>query len=296
MAPLSDSPRYVPVLWAPLSSRCASLLLTRDAAWAWSLLTQEDGHALGQVFAHFALAERVDPKAFFRNAMTLGMRGQELSYDSARPTRMGEMHGVTVQWLGEYAYNVTTLGHNDRHLDWGLILGTICAADNQTEYRQMHFCMHGVGHAFGYKNIFNPRPPTTVCLPEPKPAIKDTRHALEGHRLCTTAPHPHLARLCGIGVWHGFFEYNVPYFSLDYSIDPEGVPSKGRSSNRAQISHRSPMCSVPNALSHGAMHCTVCIHCTSTSYACAQCPMHSWSRGLRACTAGLLRSESPQHC
>ena len=73
------------------------------------------------------------------------------------------------------------------------ILEVLCAGDELVSYKQIHFCMHGVGHAFGYKDIFFPiypslgKPGTNfTCLPSPEPEVHDAKLSFDAAYYCNT--------------------------------------------------------------------------------------------------------------
>jgi len=125
------------------------------------------------------------------------------------------LHGVQVVYLGNAVFQNRTLNVSWTP-DWDWILDAVCAGSPESPYHFFHFCMHGVGHAFGYHTIFFPISKTDYhCLPTPEPQISETWRAYDGARLCNSAPYHSIARLCNFGVWHGLFEYTVNAFLMD---------------------------------------------------------------------------------
>ena len=71
------------------------------------------------------------------------------------------------------------------------ILEVLCAGDEKVSYKQIHFCMHGVGHAFGYKDIFFPISKTNYsCLPSPEPEVHDAKLSFDAAHYCNTVRPP----------------------------------------------------------------------------------------------------------
>ena len=181
-------------------------------------ISTQDFHALGQIFTRQVMddcekqsaSECYDNlKLYFRDTIYMAFEGQKISFDTPRPTRIGQLHGSQVMFLGNAAYNNYT-ANASWVPDWDFIIDVICAGTPESAYHHFHFCMHGVGHAFGYLTIFYPISKTDYhCTPEPTPQIKDGHRAFLGARLCNTAPYSSLARLCNFGVWHGLLEYTV---------------------------------------------------------------------------------------
>ena len=116
-----------------------------------------DTHELGQLLARRALDRGIDMKSFFRDVNELSFGGQLVSYDSPRPTRIGQLHGATIMILGDMVQGKRykrscihpheTCGEpdHDYKLDWDWILAVICSPDKT--FVHLNFCMHGVGHA-----------------------------------------------------------------------------------------------------------------------------------------------------
>jgi len=181
-------------------------------------ISTQDFHALGQIFTRQVMddcekqsaSECYDNlKLYFRDTMYMAFEGQKISFDTPRPTRIGQLHGSQVMFLGNAAYNNYT-ANASWVPDWDFIIDVICAGTPESAYHHFHFCMHGVGHAFGYLTIFFPISKTDYhCMPDPIPQIKDGHRAFLGARLCNTAPYSSLARLCNFGIWHGLLEYTV---------------------------------------------------------------------------------------
>ena len=59
-----------------------------------------DGHPLGNVFARRAMDRKTDLKKFFKDVTTIALQGQQVSFDTPRPTRMAIFHGTIVMYLG----------------------------------------------------------------------------------------------------------------------------------------------------------------------------------------------------
>ena len=183
-----------------------------------------------------------DVESFFLALHVLCREGTRIPPAPGLPPqlRFGYMHGATVMYLGNLAWHERRRDPSwPRAADWAWIHAVVCQADyyerrgkvgtlDETfDYIDIHYCYHGIGHAFIYHSYFHPIEKTgSICFePPPLPLISNLTLTYDAARMCMSAPTDYYRRACSFGVFHSLSEWTFGWTPSDYHLpDERGVP------------------------------------------------------------------------
>ena len=178
-----------------------------------------------------------DVDTFFRAVHTLSRVGTQV-FEKLPQLRFGYLHGALVMYLGHVTKRERLKDPSwPRAADWAWIHKVVCQDDyyekrgkfrplyNDPAYdvRDMHFCYHGIGHAFIYHSYFHPT--DAVCFePPPLSRISNLTLLYEAHRMCMSASTDYYRQACAFGVYHSYSEWTFGWAGSDYrQPDERGV-------------------------------------------------------------------------
>lgn len=156
-----------------------------------------------------------------------------------RQLRYGYLHGATVMYLGNVAWHERRRDPMwPRAADWAWIHALVCQPDyykrlgktgtseENLDIWAIHYCYHGIGHAFIYHTYFHPIEVTgSICFePPPLRLISNVTIMYEAHRMCMSAPTDYYRQACSFGIQHSFSEWTFGWTPPDYHLpDERGV-------------------------------------------------------------------------
>lgn len=190
-----------------------------------------------------------DVATFFRAVQTLSREGVRVSREMTssqlflpRQLRYGYLHGATVMYLGNLAWHERQRDPSwPRAADWAWIHEVVCQPDYYERRGEVgtpregfdiwdvHYCYHGIGHAFIYHSYFHPIEKTgSVCFePPPLRLISNLTIMREAHRMCMSAPTDYYRQACSFGIQHSLSEWTFGWTPAGYHLpDEKGVPQK----------------------------------------------------------------------
>jgi hypothetical protein len=179
-----------------------------------------------------------DVDIFFRVLHTLVRHGSRV-FQALPQLRYGYLHGAQVMYVGNLAWHERQRDPSwPRAADWEGMHEVVCQAgfyeergevgtfDETRDIYDIHYCYHGIGHAFVYHTYFHPIEVTgSICFePPPLPLISNLTLTLGAHRMCMTAPTDYYRRACSFGVFHSYSEWTFGWAKDYHQLDELGMP------------------------------------------------------------------------